>query len=235
MTTLPEMYAGVLYEINKFESADFDYSDFNHFINQALELWLKEILEVYELTQVISDKIAPLIVSTTVVADPTFYSWNPTVGTDIREKTVPTDYRHVLSCLTKFRYKTATNSFAVNDRRSTVSKRVTGDSWSSILDNRYLRPLVSDSDMRLYHRVTGNKIGLHFDTPTYPNVTVNIENVIMEYVKQPVVMEIDEEFAVVTGKDTVFSPSVNRELVLICSKLFLENYQSPRLQTIAAN
>jgi hypothetical protein len=223
------IYAGFLYEINKWESAEAEVSDFNHFIGMSIEQWLKEELTAFELTQVVTDNLSPLIAKT---ENTPFFSWNPTNLTGIREKELPSDYRHAVSCLITLRQKIASNAYAINAKRNVLTKRLTGESWASIMDNRYFRPLVSDSEMRLYHRVTGNKVSILLDTPTYPNTSVVIESVDMEYIKQPVSIRIDDDLTIID--DTVFSESVNRKLATLSAKLFLENQNSQRLQNYAS-
>lgn len=226
MTDALAMYEGVLYELNKYQSPDFEVEDFNHFMGMAVEKWLTIQVKEFELNQIITDRLAPLI----KVTDPVL-SFNPTNATNVQEVLYPGDYRHVVSCLVTMRYKAATVVNPIGKKRLDFTKRVTGDSWAAIYDNSYLRPLVTDSDMRLYHRIVGNKVGIYFDTVAYPNSNVVIESVKMEYIKQPVPIEIDTNLTII--QDTVFSESVNRALVVLCADLFLENHQSPRLQSHA--
>ncbi len=226
MTDGLAMYGGVLYELNKHQSPDFEVEDFNHFMGMSIEKWLKNELQKFELNQVVTDSLAPLIKVTTPEL-----SFNATDATDVREKDLPEDYRHVVSCLVTLRHKVATTGNIVGTKRRDFTKRLTGDSWAAIYDNSYFRPLVADSDMRLYHRIVGNKVGIYFDTVTYPNTTVVIETIKMEYISQPTPIELDTNLTVTS--DTVFSESVNRALVVICADLFLENNQSQRLQSHA--
>jgi hypothetical protein len=229
MTNAVEIYKGVLHELNKFQSPDFDVDDFNHFVNQAVEVWLAGELKAFEVTQIVSDDLSPVIRST---KETPFFSFNPTNSTDVREKTVPDDYRNVLTCLVTIRYKAGTNAFSVGNKRYDFTKRLSGDAFASIMDNRYFRPLVSDSEMRLYHRVTGSKLGILLDTPKYPNTDVVIESVDMEYLSQPDPIELDEDYEIVT--DTIFSESVNRKIAMICTRLFRENHQNERFSQAPA-
>lgn len=228
MTTALAMYEGVLYELRKVQSPDFDVSDFNYFMPSAVEKWLKGQLDEFELTQKVTDKISCLVKA----SDPIVFNADNT--TDVRLKDLPGDYRHLVNCLVRLRYKAVTPVYAVNSTRRDYTKRYTGDGKVNIEDNYYLRPLVSDSDVRLYHRTIGNKLSILFDTPAYPNTTVVIADAVIEYISEPQPIALNEDFT--TLHETPFPSHANMEIVKICADLFLENGESPRLQShIAVN
>src|SRR5690606_9659088 len=172
-----DMYRGVLFELDKYESPEFDVEDFNWFIVLATDKWLKGELDRYEITQEVSDRISCLIDSAEI-------SFNPDNNTDLREADLPENYRHLVRCLVKLRYKTSTPVYTLGAKRQKHSRRITGDGQAATMDNYYLRPLVSDSDLDLFHRVVGNKLSVMFDTPEAPNETVTIESVTIEYFKK---------------------------------------------------
>jgi hypothetical protein len=225
MTDALKMFEGVKYELDQVQSAEFDISDFNYFINKAIENRVKSELDQFELTQKVSDKIAPLVKSDTL-------NFNADSTTDVRKAALPDDYRHVVSSLVKLRYKAATTVYAVSAERSKHSKRITGDNWSFTMDNYYMRPLISDSDIDLYHRVIGSELNVLIDTPEYPETKAFIASVELEYIKKIPVVEISEDEEIVV--DTVFPPHFNQEIVTECAKLFLENEANQRAASIVA-
>jgi hypothetical protein len=223
MTDALAMYKGVLFELNKFQSADFDIEDFNYFMPDAVEKWLKAEIDQYETTQKVTDKISCLIKLSAIIV------LNSDNSSDVREFNIPEDYRHFVSCQVRLRYKQATPVHSVNAKRHGFTKRFTGDNKVNILDNYYLKPLVSDSDLRLYHRLTGKKVSILFDTEAYPNAAVTVESAQLEYISIPQAIELNEDYTI--KSNTQFPEHANREIVKVCAGLFLENNQSQRLQT----
>ncbi len=226
MTDALKMYEGVKIELDQYQSPSFDVQDFNFFLPKAVEHCVKKELDGFELTQKVTDKLAPLI----KISDPLLI-FNADNTTDVREKELPADYRHVVSSLVRLRYKTATTAFTAGTKRSSFSRRLTGDLWAFVMEDYYLRPLVSDADVRLYHRVIGNKLSILIDTPVYPETTVVIEDVKLEYISQPPVIKLNNNLTIAV--DTVFPVHFNQEIVTTCARLFLENNESSRQQTIA--
>jgi hypothetical protein len=180
------MYEAVLHEIDEFHSGVFDYEDFNYWMPKAVDKWLKEQLLEYERTQIVADKISCLVKITDEL------SLNPDDTTSLREADVPEDYRHLLNCLLTLRYKQATLSYAIGVKRKAYTRRYTGDNQVTFMDNYYTKPLVSDADVRTYHRVIGNKVSILYDTPVEPNASVVIESVVLEYFQEPPAIELDE-------------------------------------------
>lgn len=222
MTNAAQMYEGVLIELDQYQSAEFDAQDFNYFMPKAVEKLLKPELDALELTQKVTDKLRPLITVSDVIPV------NPTNATDVRKITLPEDYRHVVSVLVRLRYKTATTAFALNSLRSDYSKRLTGDSQAFINENSYLRPLVSDASLRVYHRVIGNEIHVVLDTPKHPESRVVIQDIVLEYIRTAPEIRLNNDLSI--DQDTVFPSHFNKEFVTACAKLFLENEESSRLQ-----
>lgn len=220
------MYEAVLFEIDEFQSGVFDYEDFNYWMPKAVDKWLKVQLKEYETNQVIADRISCIV----KLSDEIVFNANDT--TELRQADVPVNYRHLLNCLVSLRYKQATLSYAIGNVRKAYTKRYTGDNQVSFMDNYYTKPLVSDPDVRLYHRVIGNKVSILYDTPAELNSSVVIKSVVLEYFQEPPTIEISESLVIV--QDTVFPEHSNREIVKVCAALFLENEESRRLQSHAA-
>lgn len=227
MTDALEMYKGVLLELDsKFGSEEFDVEDFNYFIAKATEKWFSDQLDLFEETQKVSDKISCMITTETIV-------FNATNGTADTVKVLPGDYRHLVNCLVSLRYKTATGAYAINAIRKDYSKRYTGDGQASLMDNFYLKPLVSDADVRLYHRIIGNELSILTESVKEPNTTIVIASALIEYFEVLPNIELDPaDNSIVT--DTPFAAHANREIVTLCAQLFLEENESQRLQTHAA-
>jgi hypothetical protein len=221
------MYQSVLYEIDQFQSAVFDYEDFNYWMPKAVNIWYSRQLEEYEKTQVVADRISCMVKQTNSIVLNA-----PTTTTSDKQFDVPEDYRHLLNCLSTLRYRQATPSYPAGSKRSAYTKRYTGDNQASFMDNYYTKPLVSDADVRVYHRVIGNKVFILYDTPVHENPSVVIESVVMEYFMQPPPVQLSQALIIV--QDTLFPEHSNREIIKICAALFLENEQSQRLQTHAA-
>lgn len=223
MTSAAQMYEGVLIELDQYQSAEFDVQDFNYFMPSAVEKLLKPELDAFELTQTVTDKLRPIIKVSSAI------ELNPTNTTDVRKITLPGDYRHVVSVLVRLRYKTPSTAYAANALRSTYSKRLTGDSQAQIDENSYLRPLVSDADVRVYHRVIGNELHVILDTHRYPETKVVIQDIVLEYIRTAPEIRLNDDLTV--AQETIFPAHFNREFVKACARLFLENEESARLQS----
>ena len=213
MTTSLQLYQAVLYYLNRYSAPDFDVADFRFFVNEAVEQWLKKELEQFELTQVVTDQVRVLIVQGTV-------PFNADETTNLNLATLPIDYRHLIRTEVKLFYKVASLSYAINSLRKVIAKRITGDNWAYVYDNYYLKPVVTDADCTLYARAIGDKLNVLYESPGYPETTVNVREANIEYIRKPVAITLTDDYVSSTLE---FPEDVNRDIARICAELFLRS------------
>lgn len=211
------VYESLLREVNRFEAPEIDYLDFNYWIAEGINKLMLDEIESYELSQTVTDTLRAVLKEKEVVV-------NATSDTDAREFIVETDYRHLMKCFVTFKYKLVTNKYEVNSLRSTHTKRLTGDAEAFIYDNFYQRPLLSDNDSRIYHRVFDNKIRILFEKdPSVPEGVVFINKVKYEYFAEPLKIKL----AMVEGEleseqNSIFPEHVTKKIIKLTARMILE-------------
>lgn len=217
MTTALEVYQGLLKELDKWESPSFSIKDFNYFVNSAMLEYTNNNFAEFDVKGKTLDDIRVLI------PDPL-----PITLTNGRG-TLPTDYLHLLSCDIVVKY-TLDHTFRRKDDLVTYKgiDRYVSDRSGYRDKNSYLR----DSPTKPQYQITGNNLTIKIGTVNYAVA----DSAKIEYVKKPPAIYLDPRVRQnisfdVNSIPSVFPSEVNREIVKLCRRIILENFESNRYQT----
>ena len=208
MLTAIDLYRAVHTELDKYESPTMSVGDFNYFFNSAIEEYLSNNYSLFDIRQKELDDIQVLIKRVNLTLD------DPATSADL-----PSDYRTFLEL--------SLGLVDANPRCNTpqgftdTAKKLEADKLGYIRNNAYLKPNRYNS----YYTIRANKIQLLVGD----NITVS--SAILEYIRKPVAVYLDPNRETPTDVGSEFPDYVDRELIKLCRRIFLENIESPRYQT----
>lgn len=209
------LYQDLLRRLDRTGAPSFEVAEFNYWYNLATRKYVNKQLEVYDLSQKISDSLRILI------QDPNFTdTLNVDDTTDQRDTDLPEDYYRLLGVIVTFRYKNDTDCNKKGDTFTVTAKRMTSDLRGFARENEYHRPSISP-DTRVYYQVKASKLFIEFDTPEKPETDVVIASVEMEYARQPTVINLKADFS--DPVDSEFPPEINDLITRGCMRLLQDN------------
>lgn len=140
----------MLTELSKVNAPSLLLSEFNYYINKAINQYVNKRYNIYDVSQQTTDDLR--VLKSTAVLTPTSvgnkYDISPiddTLSSNLFdatfEVTLPDDYLHMLNCICVYKVN---NSYKCYDKGNVVefaAKRLTADSWSIIMNDYYNRPL----------------------------------------------------------------------------------------------
>ena len=210
-----KLYQDLLYQLDRYGSPSFEVDDFNYWWNYSIRKYVNRALEVYDLTQKVSDGLAPLI------SLPQTVSLNATDLTSVKEFALPVDYYRILGCFVIFRITTNYQQYRKPDKHKKKAFRMTADLRGYAEDNTYHMPRFD----KPYYQRRGDSIYIEYETMTYPVSFAVIESVVYEYIKAPVVLTLNSNFTWVGSPAGLsqFPVEIDDEIMGICVKTILEN------------
>lgn len=219
-----KLYQGLLYQLDRFGAPTFEVPEFNYWWNFATRKFINKTLDVFDLTQKVSDALRVLI-------EPGEEVLNPDDSTDVRKFTLKENYYRLLNCVFKIRFKEARDCFKKADTVLYAAKRMTADLASFALKNTYHKPQYN----RPYYQVVGSDLVLTIDTGDFPDTGVVIEKVNYNYIKAPNVIKLFPSFNPndeSAEEKCNFPEEITDEITKLCLKLILERQGDvSRLQT----
>lgn len=152
--TLRQIFEGALIELSKVHAPSLLLQDFNYFLQKAINNYINKRYNIYDVNQQTSDDLR-VLKSTTILTPKKAYDNTRQSSTTLGQKYVglanlqgatyevnlPNDYLHLLNCICVYRVN---KNFKCYDEGSYVqfaAKRLTADSWSTIINDFYNRPL----------------------------------------------------------------------------------------------
>lgn len=159
--TARQIFEGMLTELSKVNAPSLLLEDFNYFFNKAINQYINKRYNIYDVNQQTTDDIR-VLKSTSVLtpelstiagglyeniadgAESYLSKANSPIASlygATYEVNLPKDYLHILNCICVYHVK---KQFKCYDKDSYVqfaAKRLTSDTWSSIINDYYNRPL----------------------------------------------------------------------------------------------
>jgi len=225
--TIREVYIEILQELVKEESPPLYLEDFLYYYNKAVSEYMKVRYELFEVNQQLSDDMR---------------AWKKSYDTtsleiNIDDIGIDEDpgffYRHLVNCIITVditRPDVRCDQEAFTSKQYKVT-RMSSEIKAGILNNAYL----SAEIFRPYYEIINNKIKVSVGDINIKSV--KISNILVEYLKQPVKVDMTEDQ--VTDDDDATaemecSDDVTDEITKVALKLILERGLNPRLQTNVA-
>jgi hypothetical protein len=206
--------------------------DYNYFINKAINVYINKGYNAYDMNQQKSDDLR--VLKSTAVLTPKLQTVYPAIVGGVStsslfkatyEVNLPDDYFHILNCLVEFKVG---KQFKCYDKDSYIhfgAKRLTGDMWSQVFNNYYMRPSYNNPYFYIHNVNTQNTFPTQDNqTPLVPghftdisattpitlkgyykiNTVGKINSINYYYTTDPVVRKI------ITGTFTVGGQTINQ-------------------------
>lgn len=147
--TARQVWEGMLTELSKTNAPSLLLHEFNYYFNKAINQYINKRYNIYDVSQQTTDDLR--VLKATAILTPqqaNAYDDYSAYGAGASklfgatyEVTLPDDYLHMLNCVCI--YKMAKNHRCYNkgDYVDFAAKRLTADSWSTIINDYYNRPL----------------------------------------------------------------------------------------------
>lgn len=188
--TARQIFEGMLTELSKVNAPSLLLEDFNYFFNKAINQYINKRYNIYDVNQQTTDDIR--VLKSTAILTPElasikgYYSDVESGATSYLsevhksiaslygatyEVNLPKDYLHILNCICVYHVK---KQFKCYDKDSYVqfaAKRLTSDTWSSIINDYYNRPLPT----RPYYYIHNVNLNNDGTLPTSPFSTGSID------------------------------------------------------------
>lgn len=181
--TSRQMFEALLTELSKTNAPSMLLSDFNYFLNKAVNSYINKRYNIYDVNQQTTDDLR--VLKSTAILKPTKVFETGTsssaITTDLSaaalknlatgqaklfgatyEVNLPLDYLHLLNCICIYKVNKRHKCYNENDYVQFAAKRLVADSWSIVLNDFYNRPLPE----RPYYYI--HNINTYTDLPTNP-------------------------------------------------------------------
>ena len=145
--TARQIFEGLLTELSKVNAPSMLLSDFNYFINKAVNQYVNKRYNIYDVSQQTTDDLRVLkseaCLENVTQVKPTSKksAGRAKLFGATYEVYLPDDYLHILNCVCIYRLTRNYKCYNKNDYVSFAAKRLTADSWSIIQNDFYNRPL----------------------------------------------------------------------------------------------
>lgn len=213
-----DAYRSVLKELDKHESPTFSVDDFNWFWNESIDQYVSKNYGQGDIYQKDLDDIS------IVVKD------DVSLTQDVGDKTLfskPADYVHMLYLNVTAKALANYRRWMLNDQQDFVISRQRYGRRGYQEDNAYGQP----SEDNPQYRVSNEKIKILLGSKFEP------VSATLMYICKPSVVYLNPDSGVdfgleINNSTLQFPDYVCKEIIRWCSRVFLENIESPRYQTV---
>ncbi len=167
--TAKGLWESLLTELSKVNAPSMLLQDFNYFINKAVNQYINKRYNIYDINQQTTDDLR--VLKSTAILDvqksgsiygEEFKAGSANLFGAYYEVYLPLDYMHLLNCICIYEVKERYKCYNQGDNVQFAAKRLTGDSWSVIINDYYNRPL----PQRPYYYI--HNVNTSDDLPTNP-------------------------------------------------------------------
>lgn len=153
--TARQCFEALLTELSKVNAPSMLLQDFNYFFNKAVNQYINKKYNIYDTNQQTTDDLRVLksnaLLIPTKVKEPTILDIEGNsveLGAGLSklfgatfEVNLPLDYIHILNCICIYKVKKRFKCYDAGNSVQFAAKRLTADSWSTIINDFYNRPL----------------------------------------------------------------------------------------------
>lgn len=162
------LFDNALKMLSKVNAPSMLLEDFNYFINKAVYQYVNKRYNIYDVNQQTTDDIRVLKATTILDAKVASQTYNDTslaagyaaLFSGTYELFLPLDYLHMLNCVCIYKLNSRYKCYNQGDHVQFAAKRLTADSWSTIINDYYNRPL----PWRPYYYI--HNVNTSLDIPT---------------------------------------------------------------------
>lgn len=170
----------MLIELSKVNAPSLLLEDFNYFFNKAINQYINKRYGIYDVNQQTTDDLR--VLKATAILKPkeaipasdeisdvgNFGAGLSKIFGGTYEVNLPLDYLHMLNCICIYRVDKRYKCYNSGDHVQFAAKRLTADSWPTIVNDFYNRP----APQRPYYYI--NNVNTSADLPTNPVDTTEI-------------------------------------------------------------
>lgn len=148
--TIREFYEHVLTELNKVEAPSLLLEDFNYFANKAVQQYINEVYNRYDINQQSTDDLRALKTSAQEFIEDSNLDKEDLSRDVVRYfpgesegyyAVLPENYLHMLNCVVTFKKNVPPVGCSIEKSQvHSMARRLTSDMYPSILQNAYLKP-----------------------------------------------------------------------------------------------
>lgn len=240
-----QFYEYLLVELNTVKAPSLHLEDFLYFGNKGVQEYINERYRRFAETMQLSDDLQALVKTTTytVVGTQVTYGEGYTgvesgalsslYGSSSYRFALPSNYMHLLNCVTSVRTNFAYKCAAAGYVHSSGAKRLTSDVAANIMNNVFLQPDYRTTYYQLKDSFDANNkqgdIHILYGDPS----KFSLSGGTVDYLKKPelITMTPAQRDTPVDGTPALEFPEyVCNEIIKRTVKLILENQSNPRLQ-----
>lgn len=171
--TARQIWEGMLTELSKVNAPSMLLQDFNYFFNKAINQYINKRYNIYDINQQTTDDLRVLKATSildvvkAIDKDPMKQLSDLGAGQSklfgaTYEVNLPSDYLHILNCICIYKVNKNWKCYNAGDYVQFSARRLTADSWSTLVNDYYNRPLPE----RPYFYI--HNVNLNEDIPTNP-------------------------------------------------------------------
>lgn len=134
------MWEGVLTELSKVNAPSILLHEFNYYFNKAINQYINKRYNIYDVSQQTTDDLRVLKSEARIPVTDANKEKDPIFGATYSVN-FPSDYIHLLNCICIYNLKKTNRCYDKGTKIPFAAKRLTGDSWSTIMNDYYNRPL----------------------------------------------------------------------------------------------
>ena len=171
--TARQLLEALLIELNKVNAPSLLLEDYNYFINKAINQYVNKQYNNNDINQQYTDNVRVLKSTAILKPEPSeaYKSNNNLISKRLHGATyeiqLPGDYLHMLNCICFYRLNENHKCYKSGSYWQAAAKRLTSDSWSTIINDYYNRPTYK----RPYYYI--HNVNTSTDLPTNPYTTSN--------------------------------------------------------------
>lgn len=138
--TARNIFESMLTELSKVNAPSLLLHEFNYYINKAINQYINKRYNIYDVNQQTTDDLrvlkseARIPITTANKADDTIFGATYWVN-------FPDDYLHLLNCICIYELQKNNKCYDKGNKIPYKATRLTGDTWSEIINDYYNRPL----------------------------------------------------------------------------------------------
>lgn len=169
--TAKGIYEATLIELSKVNAPALKLHEFNYLCNKAINQFINEIYNSYDINQQTTDDIRVLKSTAYLQPKKVELSYPTVEGAAIKKNTLtgatyeiqmPQDYLHLLNCICVYYLDSNYKCYDKGDYIEIPAKRLTADSWSNVVNDIYNKP----SPLNPYYYIHNRN--QQIDLPTNP-------------------------------------------------------------------
>lgn len=150
--TARQVFEGLLTELSKVNAPSMLLQDFNYFFNKAINQYINKRYNIYDISQQTTDDLRILKATSILEATESIKkgalanvaslgAGSSKLFGATYEVNLPEDYLHILNCICIYKLDKDYKCYNRNDYVQFAAKRLTADTWSTLQNDFYNRPL----------------------------------------------------------------------------------------------